>query len=72
MLSSDDVVDLMRKKRCFLRQQAILTRAPSTPFDKASCFVRYLHDAARIAQNSSVWSFKRLSMSFSRTASAYS
>ncbi len=72
MLSPDDVINLMWQNRRVLRKQAILARAPRTPFNQVPRVIRYLHEAARIAQNSSVWSLRRLSVSFRRTTSTYS
>ena len=47
-------------------------RARRPPPNQLTRFACKLHEAARIAQNSSAWSLSRLSMSFKRTTSVYS
>lgn len=72
MLPTDDVVDLVRQNRCALGTAAVLARTMSAALSQLPQIARYLHDAARIVQNCSASSLRRLSMSFKRTTSEYS
>jgi hypothetical protein len=70
MPPTDDVVDLVRQNRCALGNAAVLAPTMSAALSQIPQIARYLHDAARIVQNCSASSLRRLSMSFTRTTSA--
>src|SRR4051794_28475547 len=72
MLPSNDVIDLVAQNRGRLREQAILTGVASTVLDQLSGLSGNFHEAARTDKNASAWSLRTLSISFSRTISAYS
>lgn len=54
VLFSNDMVDLMRQKRCALRKSAVFARILRAPYDQFPHIARDFHDAARTVQTSSV------------------
>ncbi|HSR96407.1 MAG TPA: hypothetical protein VLM79_05010 [Kofleriaceae bacterium] len=53
MLSTGDVVDLMREDRAFLRKAAVLAGAMCAVLDRVANGRCDLHEAARMARNAS-------------------